>query len=221
MPRADIDARVREVSGLLELDELLKRKPPLDPSAIVPIAALDQYLTLDLLILANSLSVDRENSVGTVPDALDRIGPRAATVLIDRLSSPDFPALPKNDPALLGTALMLMRETASELHNRGVPMSRRLLIAAAVQLVLAQAASAALLTDPNDPRSWQGATVGTFAQLYFGANTATTRQQVIDNKLLDDGIFDPKGYVPAPMISNVNSTSAGTSLDARLGVRGP
>jgi hypothetical protein len=79
--------------------ELLKRKPPLDPAAIIPIAALDEYLTLDLLILANSLSVDRENSVGTVPDALDRIGPRAATVLIDRLSSPDFPALPRNDPA--------------------------------------------------------------------------------------------------------------------------
>ncbi|MGE5414634.1 MAG: DUF4388 domain-containing protein [Syntrophomonadaceae bacterium] len=79
--------------------ELLKRKPPLDPAAIVPIAALDPYLTLDLLVLANSLSVDRENSVGTVPDALDRIGPRAATVLIDRLSSPDFPALPAGEPA--------------------------------------------------------------------------------------------------------------------------
>ena len=86
-----------DTAGLLL--ELLKRKGPLDPSAIVPIAALDQYLTLDLLILANSLSVDRENSVGTVPDALDRIGSRAATVLIDRLSSPDFPALPRNDPA--------------------------------------------------------------------------------------------------------------------------
>jgi len=86
-----------DTAGLLL--ELLKRKGPLDPAAIVPIAALDQYLTLDLLILANSLSVDRENSVGTVPDALDRIGSRAATVLIDRLSSPDFPALPRNDPA--------------------------------------------------------------------------------------------------------------------------
>ncbi|MEP6993781.1 MAG: DUF4388 domain-containing protein [Acidobacteriota bacterium] len=79
--------------------ELLKKKPPLDPSALVPIAALDQYLSLDLLILANSLSVDRENSVGTVPEALERIGPRAAMVLIDRLSSPDFPALPSKDPA--------------------------------------------------------------------------------------------------------------------------
>ena len=75
------------------LVELLK-KTPLDPQSIVPVAALDQYLTLDLLILANSLSVDRENSVGTVPEALDRIGVRAATVLIDRLCSSDFPALP-------------------------------------------------------------------------------------------------------------------------------
>ena len=78
--------------------ELLK-KSPFDPSAVVPIAALDQYLTLDLLILANSLSVDRENSVGTVPEAIDRIGPRALTVLIDRLSSTDFPTIPRNDPA--------------------------------------------------------------------------------------------------------------------------
>ncbi len=80
------------------LVELLK-KTPLDPESIVPVAALDQYLTLNLLILANALSVDRDNSVGTVPEALDRIGARAATVLIDRLSSPDFPALPRNDPA--------------------------------------------------------------------------------------------------------------------------
>ncbi len=85
-----------DTAGLLL--ELLK-KSPLDPQSVVPIAALDQYLTLDLLILANSLSVDRENSVGTVPEAIDRIGPRALTVLIDRLSSSDFPALPRNDPA--------------------------------------------------------------------------------------------------------------------------
>jgi HD-like signal output (HDOD) protein len=85
-----------DTAGLLL--ELLK-KSPLDPSSVVSIAALDPYLTLDLLVLANSLSVDRENSVGTVPEAIQRIGPRALTVLIDRLSSSDFPALPKNDPA--------------------------------------------------------------------------------------------------------------------------
>jgi hypothetical protein len=80
------------------LNELLK-KPPFDASAIVPIAALDPYLSLDLLILANSLSVDRANSVGTVPEAIHRIGSRAVYVLADRLSSADFPALPPADPA--------------------------------------------------------------------------------------------------------------------------
>jgi hypothetical protein len=92
-------------------------------------------------------------------------------------------------------------------------MKTRLVVAAAVGLTLAQAASAALITDPNDSRTWQGASVGTFANLYFGSNTAATRQTVVDNKLLDDGIFDPKGYTAAKMIQNINSTSAGTSLD--------
>jgi hypothetical protein len=71
----------------------LLTKSPVDPAAVIPIAALDPYLTLNLLILANALSVDRENSVGTVPDAIDRLGARAVTVLIDRLSAPEFPRL--------------------------------------------------------------------------------------------------------------------------------
>ncbi len=78
--------------------ELLK-KPSLDPAAAVPIAALDPYLTLDFLILANALSLDRDNSVGTVPEAIERLGARAVTVLIDRLSSPDFPRVPESDRA--------------------------------------------------------------------------------------------------------------------------
>jgi HD-like signal output (HDOD) protein len=78
--------------------ELLK-KSPLDPVAVVPIAALDPNLTLDFLILANALSLDRDNSVGTVPEAIERLGARAVTVLIDRLSSPDFPRLPEGDRA--------------------------------------------------------------------------------------------------------------------------
>jgi hypothetical protein len=78
--------------------ELLKRSP-VDPGAVIPIAALDPYLTLDLMILANALSVDRDNAVGTVPDAIERLGGRAVTVVIDRLSSPDFPRVPGTDPA--------------------------------------------------------------------------------------------------------------------------
>ena len=69
---------------------------------------------------------------------------------------------------------------------------QKALIAAAA-LLLSQSALGALITDPNDPRTWQGANVGTFAQLFFGANNATTRQQVVDNSLLDDGLFNTAG----------------------------
>jgi len=70
---------------------------PFDPSAVVPIAALDPDLTLDLLILANSLSADREHAVGTVPDAIDRLGPGPVRVLIERLSSPETGEVREND----------------------------------------------------------------------------------------------------------------------------
>jgi len=73
------------------------KKSPVDVSAVIPIAALDPYLTLNLLILANALSIDRDNSVGTAPDAIHRVGARAATVLVDRLSGPDFARLPEGD----------------------------------------------------------------------------------------------------------------------------
>lgn len=79
-------------------------------------------------------------------------------------------------------------------------------------------ASAALVTNPNDARTWQGATVGTFANLYYGADNATTRQQVVDNQLLDDGIFNPTGYTQGTLIQfrggSPNSTSySGQSAD--------
>lgn len=93
-------------------------------------------------------------------------------------------------------------------------MKKLLCLAAGV--VAAQWASAALVTDPNDPRNWQGATVGTFATLYFGADTLANRQLVVDNKLLDDGIFDPTGYTESTLIVSVGDYSGqggGTSLD--------
>jgi HD-like signal output (HDOD) protein len=83
----------------------LLKKSPVELSAVTSIAALDPYLTLDLLILANALSVDRDNAVGTVPDGIDRLGPRALTVLIDRLSAPDFARVPEGD----GPGLALRR----------------------------------------------------------------------------------------------------------------
>jgi hypothetical protein len=84
-------------------------------------------------------------------------------------------------------------------------------------LVASFGAHAALLTDPNDPRSWQGANVGTFAQLFFGANTAATRQQVIDGNLLDDGVFNSAGYLAGTLTHSVGQYSnqgGGTSTDS-------
>ena len=66
----------------------------------------------------------------------------------------------------------------------------------AALLASALSSHAALLTDPNDARSWQGANVGTFATLYYGSNTLANRQLVIDNKLMDDGIFNSQ-FLPA------------------------
>ncbi len=80
-------------------------------------------------------------------------------------------------------------------------------------LLTASAASAALVTDPNDARSWQGASVGTFAQLFFGTDDAVTRQQVIDQQLLDDGIFSASGATAAPLISAVGIGGTGQSTD--------
>lgn len=78
-------------------------------------------------------------------------------------------------------------------------------------LLLGQSAQALLVTNPDDPRNWQGATVGTFAELYYGANTQANRQKIIDNKLLDDGIFDPTGYVAATLIKG--GANPGYSFD--------
>lgn len=91
-------------------------------------------------------------------------------------------------------------------------MNKQLAVAAAALLV-SQASSAALITNPEDPRSWQSANVGTFAQLYYGSNTPATRQQVVDNQLLDDGIFDATGFVGATMIQATGVFSTGTSTD--------
>ncbi len=74
-------------------------------------------------------------------------------------------------------------------------------------------ANAALLSDPNDARTWQGATVGTFAQLYYGSNTLANRQLVIDNQLLDDSAFNTSGYTAAPMTQCNNCQAHGYSYD--------
>ncbi|MFQ5609812.1 MAG: hypothetical protein ACE5F8_06030, partial [Woeseiaceae bacterium] len=80
--------------------------------------------------------------------------------------------------------------------------------ACAILFIVAGSAHAALVTDPSDPRSWQGATVGTFAGLF-----GLTNQQVIDNQLLDDGIFDISTGINASLIQCLGCGSPGKSLD--------
>jgi len=88
------------------------------------------------------------------------------------------------------------------------------LLVGGITCLLSNGAFSAPVTDPDDPRSWQGATVGTFAELYFGADTPANRQQVIDNQMLDDGLFDASTGVVADLIKCVGCISGGgTSLD--------
>jgi hypothetical protein len=86
-------------------------------------------------------------------------------------------------------------------------------LALALSSTLIQHAVAAPVTDPNDPRNWQGATVGTFAGLYFGSDTLANRQQVIDKGLLDDGLFSFAGATAATLIKADGLLGTGTSLD--------
>jgi HD-like signal output (HDOD) protein len=80
------------------LRELLKRKP-FELSAVVPVAALDPFLTLDLLVLANSLVVNRRRSVATAQEALTRLGPVPVAALVHRLADSDFPRVAQEDRA--------------------------------------------------------------------------------------------------------------------------
>lgn len=66
-------------------------------SAIAPIAALDPFLAVDLLVLANSLIVDRRRAVATARDALERLGRPAVQVLVERLANSEFPRAPMGD----------------------------------------------------------------------------------------------------------------------------
>jgi HD-like signal output (HDOD) protein len=80
------------------LREILKRRP-IEVTAIEPIAALDPFLTLDLLVLANSLIVNRRRSAATAREALQRLGPHAVTTLVERLAASEFPRVQEEDRA--------------------------------------------------------------------------------------------------------------------------
>ncbi len=80
------------------LRELWKREPP-EISGIAPVAALDPFLTLDLLVLANSLVVNRRRSVATAGEALGRLHPLAVSALVQRLAASEFPRAAQEERA--------------------------------------------------------------------------------------------------------------------------
>lgn len=93
-----------------------------------------------------------------------------------------------------------------------------LLLSAAVSIGgIVASGDAALVTNPNDPRTWQAADVGTFANLYYGSDTPANRQLVIDNQLLDDGIFNATGYTAATLMSTPWTISGGGCLGTSTG----
>ena len=105
----------------------LRTRERLDPASVAPIAAIDPSLTLALLILANSLVVERRNSVLTAPDALERLGSAATAALVERLSSPDFPPVPAGNAgeAAIRRASLAAAIAARRLAARfGVPSER-------------------------------------------------------------------------------------------------
>ena len=88
--------------------------------------------------------------------------------------------------------------------------TRTAILACGLSALAAQSAMAALITDPTDPRTWQGASVGTFAALLYGSDTPANRQLIVDNHILDDGIFDFTGATGAAMIAGGGTTGYST-----------
>jgi hypothetical protein len=82
----------------------------------------------------------------------------------------------------------------------------------AVSAIASSASLAATVTDPNDARNWQGATVGTFASLFYGADTLANRQLIVDNELLDDGVFNFAGATGAEMVAGGGTVGYSTDL---------
>ncbi len=87
-------------------------------------------------------------------------------------------------------------------------MSKSLFCAFAL-VATAGLASANPVTNPNDPRSWQGANVGTFATVVYGSDTPANRQLVVDNQLLDDSYFHQNNYQSATLLRNAWSDTPG------------
>jgi hypothetical protein len=88
---------IHDDSAIL-LRELARRERP-EPSGLAPVAALDPFLTLDLLVLANSLVANRRTSAATADEALGRLEASAVVTLVQRLADSEFPRIAAEDRA--------------------------------------------------------------------------------------------------------------------------
>jgi len=116
---------VHEDSAAL-LRDLVKREP-FELSAISPIAALDPFLTLNLLLVANSLVVDRRRSVATADEALERLGRAPVTILAERLAASDFPGAKPEDRAVVAVRRASIAAAVAASHlapEFGIPAER-------------------------------------------------------------------------------------------------
>lgn len=94
---------------------------------------------------------------------------------------------------------------------------KRLAILCFAAILMASSAQAALLTNRDDPRSWQLANVGTFASLLYGSNTEANRQAVIDSNLLDDATFNTTGVGTGSYYGNNLGCSGFSTLGGGYG----
>jgi hypothetical protein len=74
-----------------------------------------------------------------------------------------------------------------------------------------------LVTNANDGRVWQGATMATFAEMFFGKNTLANRRKLVDQKMLDDGRFDLTNTFPATLMATPWALGTGGSASHRGG----
>ncbi len=68
-----------------------------DPEKIVQIAALDPFLSIDLLYLANALQPDRRSVAASTQEAAAAVGPAALRRLAGLLAGADTPKVPAGD----------------------------------------------------------------------------------------------------------------------------
>lgn len=81
---------------------------------VLQLAALDPFLSADLLLIANSLVVDRAFGLATPREGLEAIGAAAAGTLLSGLTAPEVPQRSSDEPfELLGWRASLARAVAA------------------------------------------------------------------------------------------------------------